>query len=141
MRLSPRRAIPLIIPTTRILWLAYLVGLTWLLLDSDPLRVIRPRENLSSLAAMVVPWSHLATFGLLAVLTFAARWPLPHWATIGLLAFYGLVTEFSQFYIPARHLDPVDLLKNFTGIAAGCGLAWAAGIVLSLRPSPHVSSV
>lgn len=84
---------------------------------------------------------HLTAFGVLAALSFAARWPVPRRGVLGFLFFFSLATEFSQFFVPTRCVEAVDLLQNFAGIAAGYGLAWAAGVGLSLSQSPYARSV
>ncbi len=108
----------------RVLWLGYLAALTWLLVDRDPLQIVRSQETVFSLIRLLLPLTHVAAFSVLALLTVAARWPLPHWLAVTLLIVYGLATEFLQGFISTRQLDPVDILQNLAGIAIGCAMGW-----------------
>ena len=60
----------------RIAWLAYMVFLSMLLLTSDPARVIGVSGKMPWILRELMPWAHLLSFLVLAVVTLLARWPL-----------------------------------------------------------------
>ncbi|NUQ65729.1 MAG: VanZ family protein [Pirellulales bacterium] len=131
MKPFPFRSDVLATRAVRILWLCYFITLTWLLVNRSPIELVRSQETFFAAAELAMPWSHLAGFGVLAVLTFVARWPISRWLTVLLLVLYSLATEYGQTFIPTRHPQLIDLAQNFAGIALGCGLAWAAGLAVS----------
>jgi hypothetical protein len=113
----------------KILSIAYLVGLTWLLVMKAPFLFLGRQPGIGPLALSLEPVAHLASFALLTVLALWARWPIPRWALCLGLAGYGLGTELFQALLPWRTADPVDFLQDLGGIAAGGILAWLARIV------------
>jgi len=70
----------------RIAWLAYVVFLTLLLLTSNPARLIGVSGAMPGFLWTLMPWAHLLSFGVLAVLTLLARWPVPRWSVVLVLA-------------------------------------------------------
>jgi len=76
-----------------------------------------------------VPLAHLASFCVLSVLTLAARWPIPRWGLVVLLAAYGGTTEIAQSFLPPRSAEWTDWLQDIVGIAIGAVFCWAFGKV------------
>lgn len=65
--------------------------------------------------------NHLAAFFVLTCLA-RAGWPLRPRAVVCALAAFGGLIELLQLFTPGHHADPLDLLADLIGIAAG----WAA---------------
>lgn len=43
------------------------------------------------------------------------------WLSVGIATLYGLTDEIHQIYVPGRSFDPLDLLADALGAAAGAG--------------------
>ena len=88
--------------TMRIVCLAYVAFLTLLLLSPDPARVISSTGKLPPILHTLMPWAHLLSFSVLAAAMLLARWPMPRWVTVLILAMYGGATEIIQGFVPPR---------------------------------------
>jgi VanZ family protein len=110
---------------------AYFLALTYLLVVKRPLAFIESDPGLGALSRDLVPVAHLVSFALLAVLTSAARWPIPRWGQWGLLVAYAMGTELVQAFLPWRTAELGDFLQDLAGIAAGLATwrlaAWLLG--------------
>jgi VanZ family protein len=86
--------------------------------------------------SQVPDWiSHAVAYALLSVLLVRAMAgglgepaPLALAARAVVAAFlYGVTDEFHQSFVPGRHADPADLIKNLGGAVLGAGACAAAG--------------
>lgn len=109
----------------RCVCIGYVVFLTLLLLTSDPSRLIGIHGKLPWLLQMAFPAVHAITFLVLAVLALAARWPIPRWGVIVILASYGGMTEIIQAFVPHRSPEWLDWFQDLAGIAVGAALCWS----------------
>lgn len=114
----------------RVLWAAYLVCLTYLLTDHDPLQLLREEPEAFELLELLRPATHFAMFAILTVLTLAARLAWPRWLIAAFLIAYAVATEAFQLLVPPRQPDLADGVQNLLGIFAGYLFCFAA---VSLR--------
>ncbi len=99
---------------------AYWSILTVLLLAPEPTRLLGlERKAVVSISR----GSHFVFFLTLALLVAASRWPIRRNLAVLALVTYAVVTEGLQWFVPTRYVDPVDLLENLLGLAAGI-LLW-----------------
>ena len=75
-----------------------------------------------------MPVAHLLSFSVLAVLALMARWPVPRWAIVVLMAAYGGMTEIVQGFFPPRTPEWLDWLQDLAGIAVGAALCWIVAL-------------
>lgn len=104
-----------------VICLGYWALLTVLLLVPDPAAVV-PLPQVPTFL-----WSdvglHFAAFALLAVLTYAARWPQPPGRIlVALLLAYGMATELLQALVPLRTVAIEDCVGNLLGILIATGV-------------------
>jgi VanZ family protein len=80
-----------------------------------------PRVDMSGSAPM------LAHIGLYAVFAASLLWARGHrnpvWVLLALAGF-AVATELMQLLVDGRNADPMDVVLNFSGIAAGAVIAW-----------------
>jgi len=107
--------------------IVYLVFLTLLLLTADPARLVGWDSRL--LLQSLQPWAHLLGFLTMAVLALSARWPLPRWGVVLILALYAGMTEIVQGLLPPRVREWQDWLMDLAGIAIGTVLCWTAALL------------
>ena len=119
--------------------IAYLLGLTYLLVVKEPLGFIERHPGLGTLSHNLVPVAHFLSFALLGILIAAARWPNPRWAVWGLAVTYALGTEAVQAFLPWRTAEACDFVQNLAGIAVG-GTIWWLGSLLCRRARPTRSA-
>jgi len=101
--------------------LGYWVLLSVLLLVPDPAAVVPLPEVPAFLWSDVA--LHFAAFALLAVLTYAARWPQrPGGLLVILLLAYGMGTELLQAMVPLRTVAIEDCAGNLLGILVATGV-------------------
>lgn len=99
---------------------AYWSALTVLLLAPEPTKLLGLEPKT---VASIDRGSHFVFFLTLALLVVASRGPIRrNFVALALVA-YAFVTEGLQWFVPTRHVDPVDLLENLLGLAAGV-LLW-----------------
>jgi len=103
----------------RLIFSAYSLYLTVLLLSPNPQNWIGVRDNIPDLIKMLLPFAHLVCFSVLSVLAFAACWPLPKWGILLSLAVYGAATEIIQAIMPYRRPEWSDLLQDLGGATIG----------------------
>ena len=108
------------------LCVGYLIALTVLLVTSQPLAFVPRQSELHMLVHAVGPVSHLSSFAILALLAWAAQWPLPQWGIVAFLVSYGMGTELGQHFVPHRTPELADFLQNVVGIVIGGGAYWLA---------------
>ncbi len=114
----------------RIACLAYIVFLSLLLLSPNPARVIGVSGELPWALRTLMPCAHLLSFSVLAVVMFLARWPLPRWSVVLLLAAYGGATEIIQGFVPPRTPRWTDWFQDVGGVAVGMTVCAAAVLLL-----------
>ena len=101
--------------------LGYWALLSVLLLVPDPAAVVPLPEVPAFLWSDVA--LHFAAFALLAVLTYAARWPQPPgWPLTVVLLGYSIATESLQALVPQRTAALKDYVGNVFGIVVGAAL-------------------
>jgi hypothetical protein len=110
----------------RIVCVAYLILLTALLLTGDPLRLVGVRGDVPWLLRMALPFAHLLSFFVLAILALTTQWPIPRWGVLVALVAYGALTEVLQGYTPKRTSEWRDWLQDVGGIVIGAVLCWGA---------------
>jgi hypothetical protein len=79
----------------------------------------------NSALALLVPGVHFFAILLLGLLIFAARWPLPLWSAVSILAVYAVGTEGLQSFIPSRTPEFRDLVQNLGGLGVATAF-WLA---------------
>ena len=119
--------------------LSYLILLTALLLVADPMRLIGASGEGLGLLRRFMPVAHLLSFGLLAVLALAARWPIPRWTVVLLLVAYGVLTEIAQSMLPPRTAEWNDWLQDIAGVGVGAALCWVFAVAIDRRTSPPLA--
>jgi hypothetical protein len=113
----------------RAICIAYLVFLSLLLLSEKPERVIW-LDQLPWILQALLPYAHVLSFALLAVLAMGVRWPMPRWAIVLMMAAYGGLTEILQRFTH-RHPAWLDWFRDVSGIAVGTALCWIAAVLAS----------
>jgi VanZ family protein len=86
---------------------------------------------------------HLLAFSMLAVFAMGAMKPTMSgyrisqaWLTVGLVALYGLLDEFHQYYVPGRNVELYDFLADAAGGLLGAwGMYYLIKIVVNRKPS------
>ena len=121
----------------RIVCLAYVAFLTLLLLSPDPARVISSTGRLPPILHTLMPCAHLLSFSVLATAMLLARWPMPRWVTVLILAMYGGATEIIQGFIPPRTPRWGDWFQDVVGVTVGVTVCSIAALVL-VRYSPRL---
>jgi hypothetical protein len=116
----------------RTLCIGYLIFLTFLLLSSNPERVICMSHGLPWILRTLLPEAHFLSFLVLAVLVLITRWPMPRWAIVPTLIVYGGLTEILQGFNPARTADWMDWFQDLLGIAVGTAICWMASLLAGL---------
>ena len=114
----------------RIACVGYVVFLTLLLLTANPARLIGVRGELPWLLQALMPWAHLLSFAVLVVVMLLARWPVPRWSIVLVLAIYGGATEIIQGFVPPRTPEWMDWFQDLSGVAAGAGLCWIVALLI-----------
>lgn len=94
--------------------------LTVLLLVPEPAKLLGLQR---AAVASVNRGSHFVFFLVLAVLVSASRWPVGRRLLAFALVAFAFVTEGLQWFVPTRHVDPLDLVENLLGLLAGV-LIW-----------------
>lgn len=120
---------------TRAACLGYLILLTALLLVADPWRFVGASGETPGLFDRLMPWAHLLGFGGLAVLAFAARWPIRPWQLVLLLVLYGGATEIAQSALPPRTAEWQDWFQDAAGVAIGASLCRGFAVAARRRKS------
>ena len=108
----------------RIVCLGYVVFLTLLLLTPYLARLIGVRGDLPWFLQSLMPWAHVLSFSVLIVFVFLARWPVPPWSILLILAIYGGTTEFLQTFVPPRTPRWMDWFRDLGGLAVGGSICW-----------------
>ena len=111
------------------LCIAYLIFLTALLLTADPSSMIGIKGGTPLVLRSLMPYAHLLSFSVLAVLALVARWPVPRWTLVILLVVYSGTTEVAQSFLPPRAAEWLDWLQNLGGIAIGVAVCWSLSTV------------
>jgi hypothetical protein len=114
----------------RAICIAYLVFLSLLLLSEDPTRVIGLHGRLPAVLRALMPYAHVVSFAVLALLALGVRWPVARWGILLMLAAYGGMTEILQGFVPHRTADWMDWFQDLGGMALGTALCWSAAIVI-----------
>ena len=96
----------------RAVCIAYLVFLTLLLLSEDPTRVIGLHGRMPWILQVLMPYAHVLSFAVLAVLALGVRWPVPRWGIVLMMAVYGGLTEILQGFTAHRHPRLADWLQR-----------------------------
>ncbi len=119
----------------RVACIGYVIYLSALSFAPDPAQLIG--GQVPGFLQAIMPLVHVVSFFVLAVLTLSARWPLPHWVVVVVMAIYGGMTEIVQYFLPPRHCAWMDWFKDLTGIALGTAafwfVAWAVGAAWASR--------
>ena len=108
----------------RVVWLAYLVLWTAVLVTPQPVHV--SQATLPGPARFSVAKSlHIAAYALLCILSAWQRLPM-RWRPLLLLslATHAALTEYIQQYVPERSGTLSDVLLNLLGLYLGVVLAW-----------------
>jgi hypothetical protein len=121
----------------RITCLAYVAFLTLLLLSPNPARVISSTGRLPPILLTLMPWAHLLSFSVLAAAMLLARWPMPRWVTVLILAMYGGATEIIQGFIPPRTPEWEDWFQDVGGVVVGVTVCSIIAMLL-IRYSPRL---
>ena len=121
----------------RIACLGYVVFLSALLFAPNPNKVISMSGELPAILHTLMPYAHLLSFSVLAVMMFMARWPMPKWGVVLCLALYGGATEIVQSFIPPRTPEWIDWFQDLGGVAVGVAMCSLAALVV-IRVSPYV---
>jgi VanZ family protein len=101
----------------RIIFLAYVLLLTLVLLVSDPFSWLDERtEEACHTAAL---GAHFGCFAVLTLLALTAGWPIGRVWVLALLAAYGAGTEVVQGFLPPRTAELADLAQDLAGIGVG----------------------
>jgi hypothetical protein len=109
----------------RVACIAYLVLLTLLLLWPNPNHVIGVHGELPWILRVLMPYDHVLSFAVLAILALSVRWPVPRWGIVLMAAAYGGMTEILQGYTH-RHPRLADWFHDLVGVAVGTVLCWTA---------------
>jgi VanZ family protein len=115
----------------RIACIAYVVLLTLLLLTVNPVRLLGFHGGLPRFLQALMPSAHLLSFLVLAVLMLSARWPLPRWSVVLILAIYGTMTEVIQGFVPPRTPEWLDLFQDLGGLAVGAAICWTVAVLMA----------
>ena len=110
--------------------IAYLILLTLLLLSEDPTRVIGLHDRMPWILLKLMPYAHVLSFTVLAVLALGVRWPVPRWGIILMAAVYGGMTQFLQGFTVHRTPRWTDWFHDLEGIAIGTALCWFAALMV-----------
>jgi VanZ family protein len=124
----------------KVVSICYVVFLTALLLDANPLRIIGVRGGAPWFIKDLMPVAHVLSFFLLALLILSVQWTLPRWMVAVLLVVYGGTTEMLQSFLPTRTAEWIDWLQDIAGVVVGVALAWVlhvAAVWLSSRAKPE----
>jgi VanZ family protein len=121
----------------RIACLAYVVFLSLLLFSPNPSRLVSMSGDVPVFLRALMPWAHLLSFSVFAVLMLLARWPLPRWSIISLLALYGGASEIIQSFIPPRTPEWIDWVQDLGGVAVGVAICSFAALIV-VRASHYV---
>jgi hypothetical protein len=121
----------------RIACLAYIGFLSLLLFSPHPAHVIGVWGDTPAVLRALMPYAHLLSFSVLAVLVLLARWPLPRWSIALLLAGYGGATEIIQAVVPQRTPEWADWFQDVGGVALGVAICSMAALLV-VRVSQHV---
>jgi hypothetical protein len=124
----------------RIACVAYIVFLSLLLLSPNPATVIGCSDGLPWVLQTLMPYAHLLSFSVFAILMLLARWPMPRWSIALLLAAYGGATEIIQGFIPPRTPEWADWFQDVGGVAMGIVLCSLLAMV-AVWAAHHVGSV
>lgn len=116
----------------RTLCIVYLITLTFLLVTSNPVRILGLPEDLPFWLGQLLTISHFLSFLLLSVLCLTTRWPVPRWSVVLFLSLYAAVTELVQGLVPVRTPQWEDLLQDMGGIMVGAAGCWVIATVLSV---------
>jgi VanZ family protein len=117
--------------------IAYVAFLTALLWVPCPERLIGFGRGLPPWLRGLMPWAHLLSFLVLAVVVLTPRWPVPRWLLVIVLACYGGTTEIVQSLVPRRTPEVADWFQDLAGIAVGTGLCWVAAVLIARRWGPR----
>lgn len=117
----------------RLACVAYWLMLTVLLLVPDPIKLLGLKR--ATVAAMG-QGTHFFFFLALAVLVSASRWPIRGGVLAAALVGFAFVTEGLQWFVPRRHVDPIDLIENLAGLLAGV-LIWQAFSKMTAKGRSH----
>ena len=109
----------------RAVCIAYWVFLTMLLLSPKPNLVIGVRGELPWILQVLMPYAHVLSFAVLAILALSVRWPVPRWGIVLMAGVYGGMTEILQGFTH-RHPRLTDWFQDLVGIAIGTVLCWTA---------------
>jgi len=102
----------------RLLFIAYCIGLTVLLLIPDPAATLGIEKVPGPPGGRGI---HFLAFLGLGLLAFASRWRLGRGLLIGLLIAYALAAESLQWLVPPRSVELLDYAENLLGLAAAAG--------------------
>jgi hypothetical protein len=122
----------------RVVCLGYLLFLTLLLLVSDPMGMVSARGPMLAFLQHLMPMAHMLSFGVLAMLGLAARWPIPRWGIAVLLVFYAGMTEIAQSLLPPRTAELQDWLQDLAGIILGAVLCWIIALMVGALLKPKI---
>ena len=114
----------------RVVFVAYLILLTVLLLIEPPEFLSQTGRGFLGLSRMLLPTAHFLSFLVLGLLATWVRWPIRRWAVFTLLGVYGGATELLQAFVPGRTPDWWDWGQDLLGIAVAAALGWSAAWLL-----------
>mgnify|MGYP000937130553 CR=1 FL=1 len=112
------------------LFVAYWALLTVSLLVPDPEQTFRIRGFWHKLVVPLLPYAHLISFFVLAVLALVVRWPAPRWVVVVVLIGYASATEIFQRYVPPRAPQLNDWWQDLGGVLLAAVVCWLAAAAL-----------
>jgi len=117
----------------RLLWkllcIAYLIALAWLLLSTVPVRIARVAVVDHEWVRTVMSVGHFACFFLLALLVSVSRWGVPRWTIVLGLVACAAGAESLQSQFSGRLAETADSVQNLLGVGCGCVLCWWVALV------------
>jgi len=93
-------------------------SLFWLTLTGTYISAVLPQDIAPTIGALSDKWIHFLAFAVLTVL-FRFAYCTTMVRTIVSLSFYGIFIEVSQYFIPNRCAEILDVVSDMIGVAIG----------------------